>query len=129
MLVSRLYVASVLWCARGYGRRRALRIMVLRTHGTPSRLDPCMPGWFDVGRLFIVGSSLLQQFDWYVVVLAALWSACASWGQLRCSPRRGSRMLSLLSSRLLPRFVAAGLSNVAVIVLRPGHARRIVLVR
>ena len=37
-------------------------------------------------------------------------------------------MLSLLSSWLVLRFIVAGLSNVAVIVLRPGRARRVVLV-
>ena len=38
-------------------------------------------------------------------------------------------MLPLLSFPLVLRFVAAGLSDVAVIVLRPGRARRVVLVR
>ena len=70
----------------------------------------------------------LQHFGWYPGVSAALWSARASWGRLRCSPRRCSRMLSLLSSRLVLRFVVAGLSDVAV-VLRPGRARHVVLAR
>ena len=100
--------------------------------GRWSCFDPCMPGWFGVGRLacglFIVGLFFLQQFGWYPVVSATLWSACASWGRLRCSPRRCSRMLSLLSSPLVLRFVVAGLSDVAV-VLRPGRARCVVLVR
>ena len=107
------------WCRQPVGRR--------------SRFDPCMPGWFGVGRLacclFIVGSFALQQFGWYMVVLAALRSACSSRGLSRCSPCRHSRMLSLLSSRLVLRFVATGLSDVAVIVLRPGRARRVVFVR
>ena len=51
------------------------------------------------------------------VVLAVLWLACASWVQLRSSPRRRSRMLSLLSSGLVLRFVVAGRSEVAVIML------------
>ena len=97
-----------------------------------SHFNPCMPGRFGVGRLacglFIVGLFFLQQFGWYPVLSAVLWSACASWGRLRCSPRLCSRMLSLLSSRLVLRFVVAGLSDVAVVV-RPGCARRIVLVR
>ena len=105
------------WCRQPMGRR--------------SRFDPCMPCWFGVGRLacglFIVGSFFLQQFGWYPVVSAALWSAVAPWGRLRCSPRRCSRMLSWLSSRLVRRFVVAGLSDVAVVV-RPGRARRVVLV-
>ena len=105
------------WCRRPMGRR--------------SRFDPSMPGWFGVGRLacglFIVGSFFLQQFGWYLVVSAALWSSRASWGQLRCSPCRCSRMLSWLSSWLVWRFVVAGLSAVAVVV-RPGRAWRVLLV-
>ena len=101
--------------------------------GHRSRLDPCMPSPFGVGRLacglFIVRSFFLQQFGWYTVVLAALWAAGASWGRLCCSPRQRSQMLSLLCSRLVLRFVVAGLSNVAVIVLRPGCAWRVVMVR
>ena len=97
-----------------------------------SRFDPWMPGWFVVGRLacglFIVGSFSLQQLGWYMVVLAVLWSACSSWGLSRCSPRRRSWMLSMLSFQLVLRFVVAGLSDVAVFALRPGCARRVVLV-
>ena len=100
--------------------------------GRRSRFDPCMPGRFGVGRLacglFIVGLFFMQQFGWDPVVSAVLWSACASWGRLRCSPRRCSRMLSFLSSRLVLRFVVAGQSDVAV-VLRPWCARRVMLVR
>ena len=101
--------------------------------GCRSRFDPCMPGWFGVGRpacgLFAVWSFSLQQFGWYMVVLAALRSACSSTGVSRCSPRRRSRMLSLLSSRLVLRFVGAGLFDVGVIVLRPRRAWPVVLVR
>ena len=92
-----------------------------------------MPGWFGVGRLapglFVPGSFFLQQFGSYMVVLVVLSSVCASWGRLRGSPRRRSRMFSLLSSRLVLKVVVAGLCDVAAIVLRPGCARRFVLVR
>ena len=64
-----------------------------------------------------------------MVLLAVLWSACSLWGLSGCSPRQHSRMLSLLSSRFVLCFVVAGLSDVAVIVLRLGCARRVVLVR
>ena len=71
------------WCRQPMGRR--------------SRCDPCMPGCFGVGRLacglFIVGSFFLQQFGWYMVVLAALQSACLLWGLSRCGPRWRNRML------------------------------------
>ena len=43
--------------------------------GRRSRIDPCMPGWFDVGRLacglFMVASLLPQLFGWCLGVLAA----------------------------------------------------------
>ena len=101
--------------------------------GCHSRSDPCMPGWFGVGQLtcglYIVGSFSLHQFGWCLVVSAALRSACTSWGLSCCSLRRRSRMLSLLFSPLVLRFIAACLSDVAVIVLRLGRAQRVVLVR
>ena len=66
--------------------------------GRCSCFHPCIPGWSGVGRLacglFNVGSFFLQQFGWYPVMSAALWSACLSWGSLRCSPRRCDRVLS-----------------------------------
>ena len=53
------------WCRQPVGRR--------------SRIDPCMPGCFDVGwiacGLFMVASWLPQLFGWCMGVLAALWSA------------------------------------------------------
>ena len=105
------------WCRQPMGHR--------------SRLDPCMPGRFGVRRLacglFIIGLFFLQQFGRHPVVSAVFWSACASWGRLRCSPRRCRRKWSLLLSPLVLRFVVAGLSNVAA-VLRPWCARRVVLV-
>ena len=62
------------WCRQPVGRR--------------SRIDPCMPGWFDVGRLacglFMVASLLPQLFGWCLGVLAALCSACSSLGFLCC---------------------------------------------
>ena len=134
-LVGRLYNGRVvaLCCVPGYGRRRAWRTTVSPTHGTPFPFRPVHAWLFGVGRLacglFIVGSFSLQQFGWYMVVLAALRPACSLWGLSRCSPRRRSQMLSLLSSRLVLRFVAAGLSDVAVIAFRPGCARRVVFVR
>ena len=106
------------WCPQPMGRR--------------FRFNPCMPGWFSVGRLacrlFTVGSFFLQQFGWYPGVSAALWSAGASRGRLRCSPRWCSRVLSWLSSWLVRRFVVSGPPDVAVRVRR-GHARRVVFVR
>ena len=106
------------WCRQPKGRRLPL--------------GPCMPGWFGVGRLacglFIVGSFSLQPFGWYMVVLAVLWSACSSWGPSRCGLRQRSRMLSFLSFELVLRFAVTGLSNVPVIVARPGCVRRVVLV-
>ena len=122
-------------------RCRAFVGMVASRHGAScccqpmgrrSRFDPCMPDQFGVGwlacGLFTVESFFLQQFGRYPVVSAALWSACASWGQLSCSPRRCSRMSSFLSSRFVLGFAVAGLSDV-VVVLRPGRAPRVVLVR
>ena len=100
--------------------------------GPSSRFDPCMPGRFGVGwlacGLFTFGWFLLHQFGRYPVVSAALWSAGASRGRLRCSPRRCSRMSSVLSSRFVLGFEVAGLSDL-VVVLRPARARRVVLVR
>ena len=92
----------------------------------------CLAGWVLAGLravCLLSGRFFCSSSGSYTVVLATLWSACALWGRLRCSPRRCSRMLSLLSSRLVLRLVVAGLSDVAVIVLRPGRARRDVLVR
>ena len=89
----------------------------------------CLAGLVLAGlrAVCLLSGRFFCSFGWYPVVSAALWSACASWDRLRCSPRRCSRMLSLLSSRLVLRFVVAGLSDVAV-VLRPGRAWRVVLV-
>ena len=103
-----------------------------QTIGCRSCLDPCMPGRFGVGRLtcglFSVRLFLLQQSGRHPVVSAALWSACASWGRLRCSPRQCSQMSSLVSYRFVLGSAVAGQSDVLV-VLRPGRAWRVVLVR
>ena len=68
--------------------------------GRCSRFHPCMSGLFGVGRLacglLTVGLFFLQQFVWYPAVSAALWSAGASRGRLRCSPRRCSRVFVLV---------------------------------
>ena len=81
----------------------------------PVSTTACLAGLV-LAALVVVRSFFLQQFGWCMVVLAVLRSACTSWGRLRCSPRPRSRMLSLLSSRLVLKFVGAGLSDVAVIV-------------
>ena len=136
LLVGRLFNCriSALWCVRGYDCRQRWRIMVSLTHGTHGSF-PFRPlnawlvwCWPACVRSVYCRVVFLQQFGWSLDLSAALWSACASWGQLPCRPRRCSRMLSVLSSRLVLRFVVAGLSDLAV-VLRPGRARRIVLFR
>ena len=62
-----------------------------------SRLDPCMPAYFGVGRLarglFMVKLWLLQRFSWCMVVLAASWLACLALVSWRCSGRLRGRML------------------------------------
>ena len=60
------------------------RVSPWRRHpvGHRSHIDPCMLGWFDVGRLafclFIVVPLSPQLFGWCLGVPAALWSACSS---------------------------------------------------
>ena len=85
-LVCRLFNGriSASWCVRGYGRRRAWRIMESPTHGTPFPARPlhawlvwCWPACV---RSVCCRVVFLQQFGWYPVVSAALWSASASWG-------------------------------------------------
>ena len=79
----------------------------------------CLAGLVLAGlrAVCLLSGRFFQQFGCYPVVSAPLWSACASWGRLRCTPRRCSQMVSLLSSRLVLRFVVAGLSDVAVVPL------------
>ena len=61
---------------RGASRRR-------QPHGRRSRFDPCMPGWFGVGRLacglFTVKWRLQLRRGPCAVVLAASWSAWSVW--------------------------------------------------
>ena len=65
------------WCRQPVGHR--------------SRIDPCMSGWFDVGRLasglFTVASLLPQLFGWCLGMSSALWSACASLVSFCCCRR------------------------------------------
>ena len=71
--------------------------MVVRGCGAPqcchpagrrSRLDPCTPGWFDVGRLacglFTVMWRLQLRCGWCAVVAAASWLAGFMWVPSRC---------------------------------------------
>ena len=56
--------------------------------GLLSRFDPCMPGWFGVGRLacglFTVMWRLQPPCGWCAVVAAASWSAAFVWVPSRC---------------------------------------------
>ena len=99
MLVGRLRDGRVrtFFFFLGYGRRRAWRFMVWPTRWTPSRFDPCKPGWFDVGRLvcglFTVRSRLQLRCGLCTVVLATSWSAGFAWVPSRCCSGPYSRML------------------------------------
>ena len=116
--------------------------------GCRFRLDPCMAGWFGVGRLacglFMVASLLPQRFGWCMVVLAAVWSAGSSLGLFCCC--RHCRLLgcrvddvcaigsfvqrpACLVSRCGLGLAVAGMSDAGFVVLRPGCGRRVVLVR
>ena len=119
------------WCREPVGRR--------------SRLDPCMPGWFGVGRLacglFMVALLFLQRSGWCMVVSLALWSVC-SLLCLFCCCRRcrvlGCRVDDVCSvgslmrrpacaqpgvvSRCGPGLALAGMSDAGFVVLRPGCA-------
>ena len=81
--------------------------MVVRGRGAPrfrqpvgrrSRFDPCMPGWFGVGRLtcglFMVMPWPLPWFCWCTVVLATSWSACSALVPWRCCGRLHVRYCS-----------------------------------
>ena len=63
-------------CGRGVSRRR-------QPNGHRSSFDPCMPGWFGVGRLacglFTVKWRLQLRRGRCAVVLAASWSAWCAW--------------------------------------------------
>ena len=86
MLVGRLRDGrvSVLFAdmvARGRGVSRRCQ-----PNGRRSGFDPCMPGWFGVGRLacglFTVKWRVQLRCGWCVVVLAASWSARSAWVSL-----------------------------------------------
>ena len=65
--------------------------------GRRSCLNPCLPGWFGVGRLacglFTVTWRLQLRCGWCAVVLAASWSAWFAWVRLRCCRWSYCRML------------------------------------
>ena len=85
-------------CVRGYGGQRAWPPCFRQPVGRRSCFDPCMPGWFGVGRLacglFMVMSWLLPWFCWCTVVLAASWSACSALVPWRCCRRLHVRCCS-----------------------------------
>ena len=89
-LVGRVCIGSVVvfCCVRGHGRRRAWPTTVLPPVGRRFRFDPCMPGWFGVGRLacgpFTVKWKLQLWCGWCAVVVAVSWSAGFLWVPLRC---------------------------------------------
>ena len=133
-LVGRLFNGriAVLWCVRGYGCRRAWPIVFSPTHGTRFLFRTlhawpvlCWPAcvWSVYGRVvFPAAVRLVPGCVSHLMV-----GLCVV-GSIALQPARHSLMLSLLSSRLVLSFVVAVLSAVAV-VLQPGCARRVVLVR
>ena len=125
-LVGPLYNGRVaaLSCVRGYGCQRVWRIMVSPTHGTPFPSRP-LHAW-----LVWCWPACVRSVYCWVVFSAAVWlvHGCVSRRMVGLCVVQ-SIALSLLSSRLVLRFVVAGYSHVAVIVLRPGCARRFVFVR
>ena len=78
--------------AGGRGASRRLQL-----DGRRSPFDPCMPGWFGVGRLacglFTVKWRLQLRCGRCAVVLAASWSAWSAWVLLRCCRWSYCRML------------------------------------
>ena len=119
--------------------------------GRPSRLDPCMPSQFGVGRLacglFMVASLLPQRFGWCTVVLAAVWSACSSLGLFCCCRhcrvlgcpvddvctvgpfvRRPACAQPVMVSGCDLGLAVAGMSDAGFVVLRPACGRRVALV-
>ena len=71
--------------------------------GRRSCFDPCMPGWFDVGRLacglFTVKWRLQLRCGRCMVVLATSWSARSAWVSLRCCRQSYCRMLFVRPTR------------------------------
>ena len=85
------FVLAALWCSAVFvgmvvGGRGAPRCC--QPVGRRSRFDPCMPGWFGVGRLacglFTVKWWLQLWCGWCAVVVAVSWSAGFLWVPLRC---------------------------------------------
>ena len=99
MLVGRLRDGrvTVLFADMVAGRRGASRRC--QPDGRRSRFDPCMPGWFGVGRLacglFTVRWRLQLRCGRCMVVLAASWLARSAWVSLRRCRRSYCRMLSV----------------------------------
>ena len=100
------------------GRLRACRVTVLfadmvaggrgaswrrQPDGRRSRFDPCMLGWFGVGRLacglFTVKWPLQLRWGRCVVVLAGSWSAWSAWVSSRCCRWAHCRMLFVRLTR------------------------------
>ena len=79
--------------------------------GRRSHFDPCMPGWFGVGRLgcglFTVKWRLQLRGRRCAVVLAASWSAWSAWVSSRCCRWSYRRMLFVQPTRPCWRWLAA----------------------
>ena len=107
MLVGRLRDGrvTVLFADMVAGRRGASRRR--QPDGRRSRFDPCMLGWFCVGRLacglFTVQWRLQLRCGWCPVVLASSWSAWSAW----VSSRR-CRWLYIAECCLCGRHVCVG---------------------
>ena len=81
------------------------------TRWTPSRFDPCTPGWFDVGRL---ACGLFRVKRWQqlrcgpcAVVLAASLSAWSAWVSSPCCPWSYLRMLFVQPAHRCWRWLVA----------------------
>ena len=111
MLVGRLRDGrvTVLFADMVAGGRGASR----RWHpnGRRSRFNPCMPGWFGVGRLacglYTVKWRLQLRCGRCKVVLAASWSARSAWVSLRRCRRSYCRMLFVRPTRPCRRWPVA----------------------
>ena len=89
---------------RGPSRRR-------QPDGRRSRFDPCMLGWFGLGRLvcglFTVKWRLQLRCCRCAVVLAASWSAWSAWVSSCCCRWSYCRMLFVRPTRPCPRWPVA----------------------
>ena len=99
--------ADMVVSGRGASRRR-------QPDGRRSRFDPCMPGWFGVGRLacglFTVEWRLQLRCGRCVVVLAASWSAWSAWVSSRRCRWSYRRMLFVRPTRPCRRWSVASWS-------------------